>query len=47
MKTPDDGDILVDFSKNRLDGAALRLLLDLVSQPRFCRRPPIFYSCAL
>nr|AFN42993.1 glucose-6-phosphate isomerase [Tigriopus californicus] len=29
LPTPDDGDVLVDFSKNRLDGEASKLLLDL------------------
>ncbi|TRY61489.1 hypothetical protein TCAL_13530 [Tigriopus californicus] len=29
LPTPDDGDVLVDFSKNRLDDEAFKLLLDL------------------
>lgn len=30
IATPEDGDILVDFSKNRLDEETFKLLLDLV-----------------
>ena len=29
MKTPEDGDILLDFSKNRIDEEVFGLLLDL------------------
>lgn len=31
ISTPDDGEILIDYSKNRVDDHLLKLLLDLVS----------------
>lgn len=31
LPTPDDGDLLLDFSKNRINAEALSLLFDLVS----------------
>lgn len=32
IKTPNDGEILIDFSKNRIDDEALKLLLDLAKE---------------
>lgn len=32
LKTPNDGDILIDFSKNRLDDEAFKLLLNLAKE---------------
>ncbi len=31
LSTPSDGDILLDFSKNRINDETLKLLLDLVT----------------
>lgn len=32
IKTPNDGDILIDFSKNRIDDQTFRLLIDLAKE---------------
>lgn len=44
LKTPNDGDILIDFSKNRLDDEAFKLLLNLAKERQVEKARDIMFN---